>query len=42
MPYDLYHEFPDRTILKDRGELLIEGRNYVVQDGDIIEIRFNV
>ena len=42
MPYELYHEFPDRTILKNRGELLIEGRNYVVQDGDIIEIRFNV
>lgn len=42
MPYEFYHEFPDRAILKDRGELLIEGRNYVVQDGDIIEIRFNV
>ncbi|MCK4671351.1 MAG: DUF933 domain-containing protein, partial [Candidatus Aegiribacteria sp.] len=42
MPYELYHEFPDRAILKDRGELRIEGRNYVVQDGDIIEIRFNV
>ncbi|MCK4505979.1 MAG: DUF933 domain-containing protein [Candidatus Aegiribacteria sp.] len=42
MPYELYHEYPDRTILKDRGELRIEGKNYVVQDGDIIEIRFNV
>jgi ribosome-binding ATPase YchF (GTP1/OBG family) len=42
MPYELYHEFPDRAILKDRGELRIEGKNYVVQDGDIIEIRFNV
>ncbi|MCD4849051.1 MAG: DUF933 domain-containing protein [Candidatus Aegiribacteria sp.] len=42
MPYELYHEFPDRAMLKDRGELQIEGKNYVVQDGDIIEILFNV
>lgn len=42
MPYELYHEFPDRALLKDRGELQIEGKNYVVQDGDIIEVLFNV
>lgn len=42
MPYELYHEFPDRAMLKDRGELRIEGKNYMVQDGDIIEILFNV
>jgi hypothetical protein len=27
---------------KEKGKLMIEGRNYVVNDGDILHIRFNV
>lgn len=27
---------------KERGRLRVEGKDYVVQDGDVIEIRFNV
>jgi ribosome-binding ATPase YchF (GTP1/OBG family) len=42
IPYDLYHECPDKTLLKEKGELGIEGKDYIVNDGDIIEIRFNV
>ncbi|NOQ21993.1 MAG: redox-regulated ATPase YchF [Candidatus Aegiribacteria sp.] len=42
IPWELYHEHPDRTLLKEKGELRIEGRDYTVRDGDIIEIRFNV
>lgn len=42
IPYDLYHEYPDRTLLKEKGELQIEGKDYIVRDGDIVEIRFNV
>ena len=42
IPWELYHEHPDRTLLKEKGELRIEGREYIVIDGDIIEIRFNV
>ena len=29
---------PARTI----GRLRVEGKNYIVQDGDILEIRFNI
>jgi len=42
MPFELYHEHPDRQYLKDNGKLQIEGKDYTVNDGDIIEIRFNV
>ncbi len=42
IPWELYHEHPDRTLLKERGKLRIEGRDYTVIDGDLIEIRFNV
>lgn len=27
---------------RDAGKLLVEGKNYIVQDGDILHIRFNV
>ena len=27
---------------KEKGKLMVEGRNYVVCDGDILHIRFNV
>ncbi len=42
IPWELYHEYPDETLLKEKGELRIEGRDYTVKDGDLIEIRFNV
>ena len=42
IPWELYHKHPDRTLLKEMGELRIEGKEYPVQDGDLIEIRFNV
>ncbi len=42
IPFEKYHESPDKTLLKEKGELGIEGKDYAVEDGDIIEIRFNV
>lgn len=42
VPSELYREIPDRARLKEKGELQIEGKDYIVKDGDIIEIRFNV
>jgi ribosome-binding ATPase YchF (GTP1/OBG family) len=27
---------------KEKGKLMIEGKNYIVDDGDILHIRFNV
>jgi len=40
--FERYRERPDTAALKERGELRAEGRDYVVQDGDILEIRFSV
>ncbi len=32
----------DKARLREEGKLRIEGKDYVVQDGDVIEFRFNV
>ncbi|MBW7996101.1 MAG: redox-regulated ATPase YchF [Candidatus Glassbacteria bacterium] len=40
--YDDYIVDRDMVKLKERGKLRLEGKNYVVQDGDIINFRFNV
>ncbi len=40
--YDDYIVDKDMVKLKERGKLRLEGKNYVVQDGDIINFRFNV
>ncbi len=42
IPYNLYYECPDKILLKEKGKLSIEGKDYIIKDGDIIEIRFNV
>lgn len=40
--FDDYIVDKDMVKLKERGKLRLEGKNYVVQDGDIINFRFNV
>jgi ribosome-binding ATPase YchF (GTP1/OBG family) len=30
------------TVCRDRGVLRLEGKDYLVKDGDMVEIRFNV
>jgi len=40
--FDSYIETPDASTLRERGELRIEGKDYIVIDGDIMEIRFSV
>ncbi|MEA3505045.1 MAG: redox-regulated ATPase YchF [Bacteroidota bacterium] len=41
--YDDYIEFDGSEVkLKEAGKLRIEGKNYLVKDGDILNIRFNV
>ena len=35
-------QYSSETALRDAGKIRIEGRNYVVQDGDIIFFKFNV
>ncbi len=40
-----YHDFIElgsEAACRDKGKLLVEGKNYMVQDGDILNIRFNV
>ena len=41
-PYDLLVEFKSMAELRNQGKLKIEGKNYIVQNGDIMHVRFNV
>ena len=40
--YQDFLEFGDFKKVKDAGKARLEGKEYIVQDGDIIEFRFNV
>lgn len=41
-PYEVFMEYGSEPAVKDAGKLQVEGKTYVVQDGDIIHVRFNV
>lgn len=42
MKYDDFIKHGSEHAVKEAGKFHIEGKNYVVQDGDILNIRFNV
>jgi len=42
IPYDVFMEHGTEAAVKAAGKLQVEGQDYVVQDGDIMHIRFNV
>ena len=42
IPYALFMQYGSEHAVKDAGHLQIEGKDYVVKDGDILHIRFNV
>ena len=42
MPYDHFIKYGSEHALRDAGHLKLEGKDYVVLDGDILNIRFNV
>lgn len=42
IPYAVFMEYGSEPAVKDAGRLQIEGKDYVVSDGDILHIRFNV
>ncbi len=42
IPYATFMERGSEQAVKDAGLLQIEGKDYVVQDGDILHVRFNV
>jgi len=42
IPYEVFQQYGSEQAVKDAGRLQIEGKDYLVQDGDILHIRFNV
>jgi ribosome-binding ATPase YchF (GTP1/OBG family) len=40
--YEVLKELGSEHAAKEAGKLRIEGRDYVIQDGDVIEFRFHV
>jgi GTP-binding protein YchF len=42
MKYNDYIELGSESKVKDAGKFHVEGKNYIVDDGDILNIRFNV
>jgi hypothetical protein len=42
MPYDAFAKHGSEHAVREAGKLKVEGKDYVVQDGDILHIRFAV
>jgi ribosome-binding ATPase len=42
MPYEQFIKHGSEHALRDAGALKVEGKDYVVADGDILSVRFNV
>ena len=40
--YDDLMQYKSELALKDAGKIRQEGKNYIVQDGDVIFFKFNV
>ncbi|MGC9331903.1 MAG: DUF933 domain-containing protein, partial [Bacteroidales bacterium] len=41
MKYEDFVNYKSEQAVKEAGKFYVEGKNYVVQDGDILHIRFN-
>jgi ribosome-binding ATPase len=42
IPYDAFMQYGSEHAARDAGHLKLEGKDYVVADGDILHVRFNV
>ena len=42
IPYATFLEHGSEAAVKSAGKLRVEGQDYVVLDGDIVHVRFNV
>jgi len=42
IPFDVYAELGSEAKVREAGKLGVEGKDYVVQDGDVMHFRFNV
>ena len=40
--YDDLMQYKSESALKDAGKIRLEGKNYIIQDGDVIFFKFNV
>jgi ribosome-binding ATPase YchF (GTP1/OBG family) len=40
--YDDYVQFGSESKVKEAGKMRVEGKEYVVKDGDVMHFRFNV
>jgi ribosome-binding ATPase YchF (GTP1/OBG family) len=41
IPFEIFEEFGSTASVKEAGKLQIEGKEYIVQDGDVIFFRFS-
>ena len=39
---DDYAEYKTEAAIKEAGKMAVEGKEYVVKDGDVMHFRFNV
>ncbi len=42
IPYDTFVEYGSEAAVKEAGKMGVEGKEYVVKDGDVMHFRFNV
>jgi ribosome-binding ATPase len=42
IPFDIFQAYGDAVEVKAAGKMQLEGKDYLVQDGDVIYFRFNV
>ena len=42
IPYEVFVQYGSEPAVREAGHFKIEGKDYVVVDGDILNIRFNV
>jgi ribosome-binding ATPase YchF (GTP1/OBG family) len=42
MSYQDFINYKSEHAVKEAGKFRLEGKNYIVQDGDILHIRFNI
>ncbi|MGB7340327.1 MAG: redox-regulated ATPase YchF [Phototrophicaceae bacterium] len=42
IPYAVFTEYKNRNAIKEAGQMQVEGKEYIVNDGDIMNFRFNV
>ena len=42
IPYDSYVKHQTEAAVKAAGEMRVEGKEYVVKDGDVMHFRFNL